>query len=82
MSQPHIIAERGEQWLVDIGNGEGRIYDSSLNILLPPRKIGSIYLRGYWEDTDKAPANIEQAIEQQLNVIIASKSASKNWYDR
>jgi len=45
-----VIATRDGQQLIDVGDGQGRVYDEESDVLGPPASIASILKWGYWED--------------------------------
>jgi hypothetical protein len=61
-----IIAERGEQWLVDIGNEQGRIYDTDQKQLFGPSSIASILGRGYWNEPKSIPAEVLSEVDAAI----------------
>lgn len=46
-----IIAKQGDKrYLVDVGDGKGRVVDTFQQIAYEPANINSIIARGYWQD--------------------------------
>jgi len=47
-----IIAQRSGQYLVDVGDGMGKIIDTEQNTTSSPINMLSLLVRGYWEPYD------------------------------
>jgi hypothetical protein len=41
-----VTGKRGDQYLVDLGDGTGRIYDADDDILYPPRGVATLAAQG------------------------------------
>jgi hypothetical protein len=41
-----VTGERGDEYLVDLGDGTGRIYDADEDILYPPRDVATLAAQG------------------------------------
>lgn len=57
--KPKIIAQRGDQYLIQTGDGEGRIADTEQGALFAVHSLDSILARGYWEPIENDPAQLE-----------------------
>ena len=44
-----VVAQRGNSFLLQVGDEEGRVFDSGTGRLYPPAGLQSILARGYWE---------------------------------
>ena len=45
-----VTGKRGDQYLVDLGDGTGSIYDADEDWLFPPRGVATLAAQGYWVD--------------------------------
>ena len=69
-----LIATSGTSlWLIDIGDGNGRVLDAEAHMVTEPIPIGSITKSGYWdgitqdEEVDHLlPGLLQDAIEVDL----------------
>ena len=57
-----VTGKRDNQFLVDLGDGTGRIYDADEDWLYPPRGVATLAAQGYWVD----PGTLPPAVEQML----------------
>jgi hypothetical protein len=50
---PRVIADRGDGiYLLDLGNGQGQICETREGVIYPPKNLGALIARGYWEECD------------------------------
>ena len=57
-----VTGKRGDQYLVDLGDGTGQIYDVDDDWLYPPRDVGTLAAQGYWVDPGPLPPAVEQLL--------------------
>jgi hypothetical protein len=69
-----VTGKRWDQYLVDLGDGRGMIYDAGLDILYPPRSVLTLSAQPYWGDPGNLPANVQQMLDR-LNTPSESISA-------
>jgi hypothetical protein len=57
-----ITGKRGDQYLVDLGDGTGRIYDADEDWLNAPRNVNVLAKQPYWVDPGTLPPTVEQML--------------------
>ena len=58
-----VTARRDAQYLIDLGDGRGMIYDADEEILYPPRSVLTLSAQPYWGDPGDLPANVQQMLD-------------------
>ena len=71
-----VTGQRGYQYLVDLGDGTGRIYDADEDWLFPPRGVATLAAQGYWVDPGTLPPTVEQMLDD-LNAPQRGDSGSR-----
>ena len=66
-----VTARRDAQYLIDLGDGRGMIYDADEEILYPPRSVLTLSAQPYWGDPGDLPANVQQMLDD-LNALSES----------
>ena len=57
-----ITGKRWNQYLVDLGDGRGMIYDIDEDWLYPSRGVATLAAQGYWVDPGTLPPTVEQML--------------------
>jgi hypothetical protein len=68
-----VVAQRGESFLLEIGEGRGRVLDLRHGRLFPPMAIDSILARGYWQPFSGNPDAILARLEDVEDVVAAGE---------
>ena len=64
----NVVAQEGQWYLVDVGNGLGRVLDLEFRRFFPPSSITSLLAKGAWErfSGDQEPVIAEIGQVQDL----------------
>lgn len=58
-----VTARRDAQYLIDLGDGRGMIYDADEDILYPPKSVLTLSAQPYWGDPGDLPANLQETLD-------------------
>jgi hypothetical protein len=62
-----VIARSGSSYLIEVGEGYGRVLDTDQERLFPVNAIASILARGYWEPFTGDPALLLERASELLS---------------
>jgi hypothetical protein len=57
-----VTGQRPPQYLIDLGDGRGFIYDAELDVSYPPRAVVTLASQPYWEDPVDVPAAVQARV--------------------
>ena len=57
-----VTGQRPPQYLIDLGDGRGFIYDAELDVSYPPRAVVTLASQPYWEDPVDVPAAVQELV--------------------
>jgi hypothetical protein len=57
-----VTGQRDNQFMVDLGDGTGLIYNADEDWLYPPRDVATLASQGYWIDPGTLPPRAEQML--------------------
>jgi hypothetical protein len=70
---PQVVAHRGdEQYLIDVGDGLGRVFDTEQDVVFAPFNIDSIVARGYWEPVSDVPEAVQARLDEEFGTTVTA----------
>lgn len=73
MSLTIVAHRRNEQFLVDVGDGQGRVFDNRKGVLYEPFAIDAIVERGHWVPT--STSTVEAGIIERIGEHLPTEAA-------